>query len=1723
MATRTVSTRVAIEGEDEFQAKIRGINNELQTLRSELKMVQSEFQDNASSIEALTAANEALGRIQQAQVEKLREAINGYVNAKDAVEQYSKTKEQLTEQIRKNEEELERLKKSSGDTTEAQKKLSEENAELNKKLEENEAKLSAAERGLESWQKKVYDAQTELNNTSHSIEENNRLLDEERTKTGEGAESWDRFGDEGKEALSELAAALTAAGVKKTLDEIVEVLEECIDSFTRFESAMAGVKRTVGGSDEFIGALGERFKELSTVIPITTEEIGHIAEIAGQLGIKQENVERFTTTMARLGTATDLTAESAATLLAQFSNILGIDAYEQLGSTVAALGDSSATTASKITEMANGMAAAGAVAGLNAPEILGIATALGSVGVRAMAGSTAMNTLLLNIDKAVAKGGDALDNYARVAGLSASRFREAWETNTAAAFTALIEGITNVERNGKEASLVLEDLGITNARQVRAVLSLANGQFDLATAIGMANDAWEENTALEEKAAIMYSTTEAKTTMFKNAIDNLKIAIGEQLAPALKTMIDLGTDAAKWAENFVKENDAIVPIIGGLTAALGALATAIGVAAIAASGLGTALAKAGAAVLSNPIMLAVTAVAALGTAFLITETQAKQAIDEMSEAATTMQETIESTGKSFEDTQKTTEATVAVADRYITKLEELEAAGLDTEEAQREYHDTLALLCELVPDLAQYIDLETDSIDGGTEALRKNTEAWAENTKQQAYQERVTEITKKYADVLLEAEMNQLRLRDAETELAEAQSAHSEAQARQNELWEEARTKAEELTAQTGVYHDALEFTSEEYRSLESSMTAYADAVGDAQKKVDDINGAIEKDAEAVAAADEEIGMMTEAVENLTTAEENAVEPIENVTSALGDLAAKYLENKDAAAQAIEKHGDLAETFDLAADGAATAEQAAYNLQLREENLTKATENIRKAAIYGLDEGLVASLVAAGYDGAVQLNAIIESLDDAGASTEGLSDKAAEMVENLNANFESSQQAYKNYETLMGAFATSTSDAVEQIRQAGADLDLSEMVQAVETYFLTATEKATEGGENVSEGIATGITNKEQDAIDAIHGVAEKMDADFTKFNGIASPAKLYAEHGGNIDAGLAKGITDNTVNVLSAMTAMLTRLTRRTEQQLQELKRRMVEIISTLPGAFETVGAQTGQGFIDGFYSKSGSLYYAVENVVDTAITRARRAAATASPSKKTIKIGEDIGEGFVVGITEKGPELAAAAQKIIDAAMKIDAQKASASLTGAFNAALAARTKAGSTGYDAGVDYSALMEKAGTLDEFMEAAAQRQAKIVGENIDLVANGWKTSEQFLEEWLQKNELSVAEAGALLTRYTAEMKKAMKDVSEDVKYTADTDYSALMQEAESLSAFLDLAAQRTAKVVGENIDLAANGWKTNAEFLDEWLRKSGASVQGLSEDILKYADVFRAAAYETSDALEYAADTDYHALMLQADSFEEFVRLASLRNAKIVGQGIDLLAEGWKSNSEILEEWLKKSELAIESTDKKTKDADKGLGEVLGEVEDLTKEIDRLIGGLPRQFTNIGEQMIKGMITGLHRYEDGLYFKIQQIVEKAIATARDAAGVASPSRKMKEIFQYMGDGAILGLKNREEAVANEMEHLMSRALGAASGSVGLPEIGLINDRMPRLPEYSEGYGGIAAAIENAFAGVRPAGGDSNITFTLEIPLDGQTLARKTYTYFRREGSRLGGNLVEVAG
>ena len=1693
MAERKISTKVAIEGEDQYQQSVQKITRELKTLQSSLKEVQSRFQDSANGLEALTAKQQALEAVQKKQEEQVRKISDAYKNAQDAVAMYRQNAADLEEKLRANSEALEKLKDATGDTAEEEQRLAEEAKQLAAAQEENNKKLEAAEAGVTKWEGKLATAQTTLNNTNAEIKKNDQYLEEAKTSADGCATSIDQYGNKVKDAgtstgqmndaLGALASALVASGLKRGFEELVETLGKCVEVAGQFEYAMAGVAAISGANDQELAQLTETAKEYAASSVFTAQQVASAYNYMAMAGW------------------------DASAMLSGLPGIMSLAAAsgEELGTVcdivtdaLTAFGLESQDAAHFSDVLAKAAASSNTNVGLMGASFKMVATTAGALNYSIDDVAVALGTMANSGLKGEMAGTALATAFTRMSGTN---------ENATKAMKDLNIQMFESDGSARELSDVLNDLRdafstLTDKEKESYAYQLAGqkGMKGLLAIVNASTTDWNAltesiqncNGAAQEMSDIKLDTYEGQVKLLESAMEALEIAVGDKLLPVLGSFAEKGADALAWAADFVNKNEAVVPIIGALTAGMGALTIAVAGYTVA-KRLAIPVIKAfNEAVKANPVGLYVTAITtaiAAVSALVLLLPDAENEYVAIAEAARDVADAIEESNKAYEETTAAIEDNYATVDELVSKLAELSEKENKSAADMELMHSIIDQLNEKVPGL----DLSFDSLNGTlsmtADQIREVAKAQAEAQQYEANVQKLIDAENARTDAL---EVQ----KEAAEKLAEAQEALNEAEAKSNDI----------------TYGASVA-----YSVLSSEVFAAQQAYDTATQAVEDADTAYKEAEEAINAYAEAHGAAAEASDEMADA-------AGEVSNALGILAEDYLDAKEKASDSINSQIGLFDEFAAKVnEDLDSTDEMIDRWNTQTQNMAMYTENLRKAAVYGIDEGIVKSLADGSSESAGYLAAIIQSVEDAGGSLEGMGPEAEEAVAKFNAAFRETANARNDLAVTVAAMETDYQTAMNAIKEASDNVDFSGVTYNLETTMLTATEKATEGGENIAAGVAEGVSTNEHLATDAIKHVGDQMNVDFTQLMGIKSPSTVFKGHGENIDLGLAQGITDNTAKVVAAMTSMTDTLTRRTEQQLTALKTRMVEIISALPGAFETTGEQTAQGFVDGFYSRSGSIYYAVENVVDTAIARARRAAATASPSKKTTKIGEDISEGLAVGIWNKNADVAAATQKVVEAAMQIDAKQASASLAQSLNAAIGTTLKASNTKYSAGVDYSALMENANSMNEFIELASMREAKILGENIDLVANGWKTTEQFLEDWLQKNEISVEEAGNQLARYAADMKKAMKDVSEDVKYTADTDYSALMQEADSLSAFLDLAAQRTAKVLGENIDLAANGWKTNAEFLDEWLKKSGASVQGLSEDILKYADVFRAAAYETSDALEYAADTDYHALMLQADSFEEFVRLASLRNAKIVGQGIDLLAEGWKSNSEILEEWLKKSELAIESTDKKTKDADKGLGEVLGEVEDLTKEIDRLIGGLPRQFTNIGEQMIKGMITGLHRYEDGLYFKIQQIVNNAIAAAKEAAGVASPSRKMKEIFQYMGDGAVLGLKNREEAVADEMEHLMSRALGAAAGTVGLPEIGPINDRMPRLPEYGEGYGGIAAAIENAFAGVRPAGGDSNITFTLEIPLDGQTLARKTYTYFQREGSRLGGNLVEVAG
>lgn len=346
-------------------------------------------------------------------------------------------------------------------------------------------------------------------------------------------------------------------------------------AFTDFETALTGVAKTVDAPAATIEALGERFKGLSEEIPVAANELLRIAELGGQLGIATGSLEGFVETIAALGVSTNLSTEEAATSFARLANILGTsqDDFDRLGSVVVDLGNNLATTEREIVMFAERMAGAGKIAGLTEGDVLAIGAAMSSVGVEAEAGGTAVQKVLLDLNDAVTRGGDSLETFARTAGMTSSDFAATWRADAGSAFAAFVSGLGQA---GDNATQILADLGLENARTTRAFLSLANAGPLLTEAIERGSRAWEENTALSEEAARFYDRLGADFGRFANKARNVASELGQALAPAFAALLEKGNALLDWARNAIERFAALPPSVRVSVAAFAGLAASVG-------------------------------------------------------------------------------------------------------------------------------------------------------------------------------------------------------------------------------------------------------------------------------------------------------------------------------------------------------------------------------------------------------------------------------------------------------------------------------------------------------------------------------------------------------------------------------------------------------------------------------------------------------------------------------------------------------------------------------------------------------------------------------------------------------------------------------------------------------------------------------------------------------------------------------------------------------------------------------------------------------------------------------------------------------------------------------------------------------------------------------------------------------------------------------------------
>ena len=382
---------------------------------------------------------------------------------------------------------------------------------------------------------------------------------------------------------AKIGAGMTAGMTLPILGLGGAALKASID----FETAFTGVKKTVSATEEEFEGLKKGILDMSERIPIAANDLAAIAEAAGQLGIQTDSILDFTEVMANLGATTNLTAEDAASMLAKFAAITGLDPadYENLGSTIVGLGNNFATTENDIVRMAMRLAGAGKTIGLSQADILSLSAALSSVGIEAEAGGTAFSQVMKKISKEVGSGSEKMAEFARISGQSVEEFETGWRDNAAAALISFTEGLARVQTEGENVNVVLDGLGFEGIRVSDSLLRAAGSGDLFREALSRGNEEWEKNTALTNEANLRYGTTASQMDLAKNKLINLAKSFGDVMAPALNKVLDALAPMIDWFKDLSPEIKETMIILAGLTAVIGPLLIGLGAIGVLVAGL----------------------------------------------------------------------------------------------------------------------------------------------------------------------------------------------------------------------------------------------------------------------------------------------------------------------------------------------------------------------------------------------------------------------------------------------------------------------------------------------------------------------------------------------------------------------------------------------------------------------------------------------------------------------------------------------------------------------------------------------------------------------------------------------------------------------------------------------------------------------------------------------------------------------------------------------------------------------------------------------------------------------------------------------------------------------------------------------------------------------------------------------------------------------------------
>lgn len=567
-----------------YDDALRKSNQELKKSDSELKKAQArqsllsaEKSKAKVKLDELRKAEQSLKNSTKATTEQVKQASNATKKQREVQQKLIASHKEENANVKKLkitykelEAENKEIKNSHAKSNDEVKKAQREYDKLSKTIKDYPKNLANAEKAVNNERTAMNNLQKSIDKTSNELKAFNKeqlIANSQFTKTADHLDGMsEKFGKVGHNMTS-LGRSMTIGVTTPIVTGFGASVKAAVD----YEQALAGVAKTTNLSGSELNKMSDEITGMSKKMPFASTEIAGVAEAAGQLGVKKSEITDFTKTMLDMSVATNLSSEEAATEFARFANAAGmpINQVDRLGSSVVALGNSTATTEKEIVEMGQRLAGAGAQAGFSGDQIMSISAAMSSVGIEAEAGGTAMTQIFNKMTKATADGGKTLDNFAKASNMSAKEFADTWEKNPTKALSAFVEGLSNTEGGAKGVLKALDSVGIKGIREADTIRRLSNNHEVLDKALRTGSKGWKENNALTNEAKTRYKTMGSQLQIFKNQLFDLGKDIGNVIAPVV---VGITKKFGQWTENFQK----LPKPIKGTALALGLVAGATG-------------------------------------------------------------------------------------------------------------------------------------------------------------------------------------------------------------------------------------------------------------------------------------------------------------------------------------------------------------------------------------------------------------------------------------------------------------------------------------------------------------------------------------------------------------------------------------------------------------------------------------------------------------------------------------------------------------------------------------------------------------------------------------------------------------------------------------------------------------------------------------------------------------------------------------------------------------------------------------------------------------------------------------------------------------------------------------------------------------------------------------------------------------------------------------------